>query len=518
MAVEFHAIPGLTQDLCLELAALEPLNPFRSLGYANAMKATGMQPWLLCLKDENRLLGGCIGFMKVGRLNRSLDIPSVPPLPSDSPFWTSLLDFCRKNRITELGLNSFASQSSSIPSLPGELRRKPRVEYGLRLSQSDPLSRMSSNHRRNVQKAQKAGVLAEKSKSVEACRDHARLQNSSMERRMRRGEQVIADSQARTSAALLEHKSGELFRATCGGEILSSILVLRAAKGAYYHSAGTSTRGMAVGASHFLIRHVAETLQAEGIEFLNLGGADASNPGLERFKKGFGTEEIHLESGSFYLASPLRQKCNAAIRSLREDPMALIRDLAGRVEEYCVYCCKPEQIADIAGPSGVEFRKMTDEELLLAAEQHSEMSMYKEKYAKFRLNDAYGVYVDGDLAHVSWLVPAEHDRLNGERNVKLADGEAEITHAVTLSRYRNRGLYTYAIRRLVDVCGQQNIRRIYMITGSDNLASQRGIQKAGLRPAGRICRVKYRHLGGRSFAIRGHRLPRVVARLFGMFG
>jgi hypothetical protein len=513
MAAEFHANRDLTRDLCNELAGLEPHNPFRTLAYANAMRDMGTQPWLLCLKEKDRIVGGCLGFLKVGRLNRILEIPSVPFVPPGSLFWTGLVDFCHKTRVSELLVNSFASKSADIPMLPGEMGRRTRVEYTVPLFQSDLLSAMSSNHRRNSLKAQKAGVLIERSKTVEACQDHAGLQDMSMVRRMRRGEQVAADAEVRTSFALLEHQAGELFRATCGGEILSSILILRASKGAYYHSAGTSSKGMASGASHFLIRQVAEILREEGLEQFNLGGADANNPGLERFKKGFGAQEVLLEAAGFCLASPLRRKTTAAIRSLRDDPLSLIHDLTGRVERYCVYCCKPEDIGECAAPIGAEFRKIPDQELLHAARQHTEMQMYKKKYEQFGINDAYGVYVDGVLAHVSWLVPADHDRLCNDRNVKLLTGEAEITHAATLGQFRNRGLYTYAIRCLVGICRQQKIRRVYMITGRDNLASQKGIEKAGLRPAGRIWRVKYRHLGGRSLVIRGHRLLRLFSSL-----
>jgi len=506
MSAEFYATKDLRRDLCNEISALEPQNPFHTLAYADAMRALGAQPWLLYTAEHGCVLKGCLCFLRSGWLNRSLEIPSIPCFAPDDMFWKNLVSLSRQQRVSQLSLNSFASSATQIPTLPGEISRRPRIEYVLDLQKPDLWSGISTNHRRNIQKAQKAGILVERSITPEACHDHVRLQDVSMERRMSRGEEVRADAQIRTSVALLEHHSGELFRATCGDKTLSSILVLHATKGAYYHSAGTSPEGMASGASHFLIRQVAEILRGEGIEQFNLGGADASNLGLERFKRGFGAREIRLESVDFYLASPLRKKATAAIRSLRDDPLSLIHDLAGRVDKYRVYCCKPEDIGECAPPVGTEFRKITDQELLQAASQHTEMQMYKKKYEKFGINDAYGVYVDGSLAHVSWLVPADHDRLGKDRNVKLMPGEAEITHAATLGQYRNRGLYTYAIRCLVGICRQRKIRRVFMITGSDNLASQMGIEKAGLQPAGRIWHVKYRHLGGRSLVIRGHRL------------
>ncbi len=506
MAAEFHATRAFSDDLCNQISSFEPFNPFRTAAYVETMKALGTEPWLLYETEQGRIICGCFGFVRSGRLNKLLEIPSVLPAGPGAVFWTGLLHFCRQERISQLNVESFASTIAKIPSLSGETGRRKRVEHVLSLQNTNVRSTMSTNHRRNVQKAEKAGVLVERATASEACSDHARLQDASMERRIALGEQVSADAQSSTSFAFLTHHAGELFRATLGTQVLSSILILRSARGAYYHSAGTSAEGMAIGASHFLIWRVTEILRGEGVELFNLGGADASNPGLERFKKGFSPQEIHLESASFYLASPLRRKVVSAVRALREDPLGLIRDLVGKAEDYCVYCCRPEEIAEPSLPSGVEFRKISDQELLEVAGQHSEMKIHQEKYEQFSINDAYGVFVDGVLAQVSWLVLAEHDRLSKERNVKLKTGEAEITHAVTLAKYRNRGLYTLGIQCLVRLCRREEVRRVYMITGTDNIASQKGIEKAGLPRAGKIWRIRYRHLGGKSFAIRGHRI------------
>ena len=505
MPAQFHAVRETTRELCSELAELDPCNPFHTFEYKEAMRAPSTQPWLFCLRENGRILAGCLAFLRKGRLNRSLEIPSVPCLPSGDHFWAGLVNFCRQARVSDLSVGSFASASAVIPALPGEKSRRMRVEYSVVLGDSTPWSGMSSNHQRNLRKAQKAGLLIERTTKVEACQVHALLQDASMERRMIRGEQVLADSQVRTFVTLVEHQAGELFRATRNGEVLSSILVLRAQRGAYYHSAGTSREGMAVGASHFLIHQVTELLRAEGMERFNLGGADASNPGLERFKSGFGVQEIQLQSAEFDLASPLRRKATAGLKALRDNPIGLLRDLAGHVDKYFVYCCDPKEIEGGRAPAGVKFRKITDRELLQAAQEHPEMQRYQELYEKCGTNAAYGVFVDGTLAHVSWLILPELDRRGKERNVKLTAGEAEITHAVTLLQFQNCGLYAYAIRCLADVCRGFNIKRLFMITGDSNVASQKGIQKAGLHSAGRIWRVKYRHLGGWSFAVRGHR-------------
>ena len=55
----------------------------------------------------------------------------------------------------------------------------------------------------------------------------------------------------------------------------------------------------------------------EGLELFNLGGADATEEGLARFKAGFGARPLDLEAARFDLATPLRRGLLAARRLLR---------------------------------------------------------------------------------------------------------------------------------------------------------------------------------------------------------
>jgi hypothetical protein len=318
MAAEFNASGEFTPEQCAEVAALDPYNPFYTLAYARAREAVDSKSWLLSVREDGRIAVGCLGFLKTGRLNRSLEIPSLPCATAADVFWKGLLGFCRQQRVSELVAHSFASSNVAIPKIPGETGRRTRVEYVLDLASPGLWSGMSSNHKRNAQKAQKAGILIERSTAIEHCQEHARLQDASMERRMVRGEQVKADAQVRTFIALIEQQAGEFFRATQEGKVLSSFLILRAERGGYYHSAGTSSEGMAKGASHLLIRQVAEILRGEGMERFNLGSAGADNPGLERFKTGFGSRAVQSEAAQFYFGSRLQRGLGAAVNMMRQ--------------------------------------------------------------------------------------------------------------------------------------------------------------------------------------------------------
>ncbi len=335
MAAEFHASQDFQTAKGNEVAALEPRNPFRAPAYAKAMRALGTQPWLFYLEDGGSITSGCLGFLRTGRLERSLEIPSVPDLPSADTFWSSLFSFCRQQRITRLSAESFSSCNTAIPRVAAETDRRTRIEYVLDLQGPDLWSNVSSNHRRNIRKAKKAGVVLERGSAANVCFDHARLQDASMERRLSRGEQVTADAKTRTFASFVENAAGEIFRARLGGQVLSSILVLRAARGAYYHSAGTSPEGMEVGASHFLVKQVVEFLRTEGHEQFNLGGADASNPGLERFKAGFGAKPVNLEAAQFYLGSRLQKGIGALVALCRRFSTPEPKSKGGRKLTAC---------------------------------------------------------------------------------------------------------------------------------------------------------------------------------------
>ena len=318
MTAEFQATGQVSPELCSAISALEPNNPFCTFAYAQAMEAIGTQPWLLYLKDNERFTGGCLGFLRAGRLSRSLEVPSVPTLPTpDVFFWTELVNLCARMRVSNLSLQSFGSACPTMPCLPGETDRRSRVEHILILQGRNIGSAISSNHRRNIQKAEKAGVRVERSSTRESCREHVLLQDASMERRLNRGEQVEADAQMHTPLALVQYGAGEFFRAVRAGQALSSILVLRAPSGAYYHSAGTSREGMAIGASHLLIREVAEILRVEGMQQFNLGGADPSSSGLARFKMGFGTQAISLEAAQFCFSGRLQRSVTALVNLTR---------------------------------------------------------------------------------------------------------------------------------------------------------------------------------------------------------
>ncbi len=499
------AIAAPSEKNLESMAALAPENPFRTAAYVSARQATGERVSLAMLRQGNELVVACPVFVR-GHLGRRLEMPSAPDTVAHD-FWTGLLDHCRRARVASLVVNTFASPAARIPRLHGETSRRQRHEIVLRLGVEPIINRLSSNHRRNAQRARNAGVGIRRTTSEAACRDHVRVMQASADRRAARAGGPTAPERWDVNyfATLLRHGAAELFQATSGSGVLSSVLVLKADRGAYYQSAGTSPEGMSLGASHFLILAIAEQLQSAGIEVFNLGGVDEESDGLARFKLGFGGESIPLEAINARLAGPFRRRLASAWRVARNDPRALLSDLSGRRERYVAYSADPRAIAPDRLP-GATLEKLADAAVLELAKAGPDLAVHSDRLERHGFNDAWAVRIEGRLAHVAWLIAAEHDGLLPRRNVRLRDGEAEITHCFTLPEFRGRGVYVFAIRSLCGIAATRGVGRIFMITSINNLASQRGIERAGFRRCGQIFRWSLPYLSSRlALTVRTHR-------------
>lgn len=185
--------PSVETRGCLEDGS--PTNPFATGSYLDAMELQGYEPWIFSVEQNNCLLGGCGASMKTGRLNRWLQIDSLPPFErkeEHEAFWSGLAEFCDDHRVSFLQLSSFGARSVVIPRFRHEIWRRRRFEFVLALEDRDLFALLSSNHRRNIRRAMRSGVEVQKASTEEACRQHANLMAESMERRSQRGESIVA--------------------------------------------------------------------------------------------------------------------------------------------------------------------------------------------------------------------------------------------------------------------------------------------------------------------------------------
>lgn len=181
-----------------------------------------------------------------------------------------------------------------LPAVPGETQRLQSAVYCIDLADpTEPEKRLGKNHRRNVKRARKEGIAPIEQDAASSVAAHARLCQSSFERRSVRGEKIESDAQAETFAKFVASGYGRIHQVGRDAEVLSSDLVVRVADSAYYLSGGTSPEGMKIGSSHLLMLGIMEELRAQGVRTLNLGYTDTE--ALARFKSGFGAECIAVE-------------------------------------------------------------------------------------------------------------------------------------------------------------------------------------------------------------------------------
>lgn len=320
--IEHHVFPCETRFA--EIGHLPPFSPFSTLAYARARAALGDEPHVFLLRGSGRLEAACIGFLSRGRFTARLDIPSFPKLAEPAELGAALEAFCRAERVWDLELGTFGSEGATFPRIGTEVARRPRWEFVLDLAQELAPSSLASNHRRNVNRARKSGLIVVARRDPAAAASHAEATNASLSRRQKRGESVITSGDAGAIAALLQHGAAELFQATKDDRVLSSMLLLMSPRVAYYHSAGTTSEGMHLGASPYLITEVAARLRARGVAEFNLGGAEPENAGLYRFKSGFGPTIRALEAASFVCARPFQRMLRSFARDMMSKAASLV--------------------------------------------------------------------------------------------------------------------------------------------------------------------------------------------------
>lgn len=93
------------------------------------------------------------------------------------------------------------------------------------------------------------------------------------------------------------------------------------------------------------------------------------------------------------------------------------------------------------------------------------------------------------IQHISWIYMCRHRN----RLLRLGEREAEIKFCLTLPALRGRGIYPKVIGAIAAYLQGRGFTHLYMCVHRDNLASIRGIEKAGLVKCGQM---RLRKLGG----------------------
>ena len=111
----------------------------------------------------------------------------------------------------------------------------------------------------------------------------------------------------------------------------------------------------------------------------------------------------------------------------------------------------------------------------------------------------YTVSIDGRLAHYSWVQRSgSHPITEAGVRVAVARGEFFIYHCRTVEWARGKGIYPATLVRIVNDYYEEGCSSAWIYTTRENIASQRGILRAGFNLVARLEAVR---LGSHYFRV-----------------
>jgi|GEM_PF-2033430 len=313
-------------------------NIYHSTQWAKTRLSTHRYPLFFHWLDNNdRCVGIGVGIKSwspvrhIGRFFKRLDFESYPAVQgNDSDLAGSmikqLLNFAKEDGYNNLSIQSYMAKIM----VPGMDRlgfvTTPRIEFILDLTTSEDVlwKRLSEHHRRKIKKADRHGLLFEEACTLDAMRQLQKLQASSRDRRMQRGEYLDMLDETHyeeMGKSYFGSDLGRVFSMTREDRAVSTAFVSMYADKALYVYGGSSREGFEMDAPALLFWKLFARCRELGCEELNLGGVPASavNPesqshGLYRFKAGFGGRQVTCLSGSAEKLQPIRSRLASIAR------------------------------------------------------------------------------------------------------------------------------------------------------------------------------------------------------------
>lgn len=471
-----------------ELSRFDSDSPYCTLAYARSLRAMGNEVWVFAHQRDGQFEDATLGCVRRSRWSGSLQFPSLAACAGDPAFWEAVYTMARRNGLMDIAANSFCSPEFELPPLQGETYRRRRQEFVVDLQAPELRKFARDDFRANVRKGDKAGLELRRGRDPEMLEAHLAVMQASRHRREERGEEIMESGEADEARIYLAEGAAELFQVVKDGEVLSSRCLLRSAKRASTQTSGSQRKGMTMGAAHFLIFRAAEVLKSEGVETLVCGGAPEGST-LAEFKRGFCSRIVTLPAATCCVGPLWKRKARTLVGLLRHRPQELQKMVTGARTRWLVYGLDLSVNQDPIVVPGAEFQVLTEDRLMKLKNPPGYPDFRQKQVDRMRRmggSPAYGVYVDGALAHIRWFVDAEHSVKETPRILLLEPDEGEITASETFPEFRGRGLSPFAIQQVAALARQRGMRRIYGKTTENNIASQRSMTKAGFKPIGHV--------------------------------
>ena len=103
-----------------------------------------------------------------------------------------------------------------------------------------------------------------------------------------------------------------------------------------------------------------------------------------------------------------------------------------------------------------------------------------------QVSDFFVSFSGENIQHISWI----YDHCAPNRFIKLNPLQLEIKYCLTLPEYRGQGIYPHVLRHIIRYGSQNQYTEIFMAVDKNNIASIRGIEKAGFHIVHRMKWIK----------------------------
>jgi RimJ/RimL family protein N-acetyltransferase len=449
------------------------------------------------VRRGDRLVASLVGWEQGPPFWRRLTFPSLPAFAERTDevaacMWAGLKGLARRRRAPWVELSGLYGAACAVPGSLGSVRSL-RWRHELVMDLPAPGRGAGDSQpaawRDRISAGDRAGLSLEVARHDEALAAHLAF--------MARGFDASAPAEPHppplrpeVQARLVRAGAAFVAQAIGPGGVQASALVLDTRPMACVLGVAAEASEPGLSAAALLVWRVGEQLAAAGARQVHLGGVteEAPLPAL-RLRQAFATSQRHAMHLVMAAGPRWPAHLSAAWRTGTGSPARLVRALADRVarlERFVVHAWGPGDWRAPEVPAGVTLRRLSDEELVTASVHSDALGTHRRYLQQHGFNGAWGIFVDGELAHVSWvLTRADHERLP-LAHLRLAADEAELGNCVTLPRFRGRGLYPLAVRAISGRLFGSGVRRVYLVTARGNAASARGIEKAGPAPCGRV--------------------------------
>jgi len=302
------------------LMTCEDYTFLQSWDWGEINKKMGEKIWRLGLVDGEVLLGICMAFTINARRGKMLFVPHGPLLKNfnDVSFKKMLVyltQVAKDENCVCLRISPWLEESESSKKLFGEMgfSNAPSMmhaEYtwlvNLKGSEEEVMGRMRKTTRNLIRRAEREGVLIEKSQDVDKVDDLYRLQMEVVKRN-----NFVPFSRKYLRTEMEQFFSDDraiLFLGSYEGKVYGAALIVFVGKFAYYYQSGSGECKVPV--NYLLQWEVLKEARGRGAEIYNMWGIAPENKlnhpwrGLTTFKTGFGGQAKQYMHAQDLVLSP----------------------------------------------------------------------------------------------------------------------------------------------------------------------------------------------------------------------